>query len=130
VDVSHVGTDDQLADILTKPLGRIRFVEMRQRLGTIRVDHDLGGEMLLCSFCNRVNVYQHIVALIGIVCFSFEHMSILVSIESDQERRLHVLWSDRFIGRLPAMAACHACRTGSGNNGAPCSCGSWRGERA
>jgi len=30
--------------------------------------------MLLCSFCNRVNVYQHIVALIGIVCFSFEHV--------------------------------------------------------
>jgi len=40
VDVSHVGTDDQLADILMKPLGRIRFVEMRQWLGTIRVDHD------------------------------------------------------------------------------------------
>ena len=86
--------------------------------------------MLPCSFCNRVNVYQHIVALIGIVCFSFEHMSILVSVESDQERRLHILWSDRFIGRLPAMAARRACRTGSGNNGAPCSCGPWRGERA
>jgi len=40
VDVSHVGTDVQLADILTKPLGRIRFVEMRHRLGVVRVDHD------------------------------------------------------------------------------------------
>jgi len=40
VDVSHVGTDVQLADILTKPLGRIRFVEMRHWLGVIRVDHD------------------------------------------------------------------------------------------
>jgi hypothetical protein len=40
VDVNHVGTDDQLADILTKPLGRLRFVEMRLRLGVIRVEHD------------------------------------------------------------------------------------------
>jgi hypothetical protein len=35
VDVNQVGTDDQLADILTKPLGRIWFVEMRLRLGVI-----------------------------------------------------------------------------------------------
>jgi hypothetical protein len=40
VDVNHVGTDNQLADILTKPLGRLRFVEMRLRLGVIRVEHD------------------------------------------------------------------------------------------
>jgi len=40
VEVNHVSSDNQLADILTKPLGRIRFVEMRQRLGVIRVDHD------------------------------------------------------------------------------------------
>jgi hypothetical protein len=33
VDVSHLGTDDQLADILTKPLGRVKFVELRSRLG-------------------------------------------------------------------------------------------------
>lgn len=37
IEVSHVGTEDQLADVLTKPLGRIRFVEMRQRLGVIRL---------------------------------------------------------------------------------------------
>jgi hypothetical protein len=36
VDVSHVATDDELADIL-KSLGRIRFVQMRQQL---RVGHD------------------------------------------------------------------------------------------
>lgn len=33
LEVDHVGTNDQLADILTKALGRVRFVEMRQRLG-------------------------------------------------------------------------------------------------
>jgi hypothetical protein len=37
VDVDHVGTEDQLADILTKPLGRVRFVELRSRLGVIEV---------------------------------------------------------------------------------------------
>lgn len=33
VDVEHVSTDGQLADILTKSLGRAKFVEMRQALG-------------------------------------------------------------------------------------------------
>jgi hypothetical protein len=40
VDVDHVGTEDQLADILTKSLGRIRFVELRSRLGVIQVQQD------------------------------------------------------------------------------------------
>ena len=33
VDVDHVGTDGQLADFLTKARGRIKFVEMRQKVG-------------------------------------------------------------------------------------------------
>lgn len=33
LDVDHVSTDGQLADILTKALGRVKFVEMRQKLG-------------------------------------------------------------------------------------------------
>lgn len=32
-EVDHVGTDGQLADILTNALGRVMFVEMRQKLG-------------------------------------------------------------------------------------------------
>ena len=40
VGVDHVGTEDQLADILTKPLGRIRFVELRSRLGIVQVQQD------------------------------------------------------------------------------------------
>jgi hypothetical protein len=39
-EVDHIGTDNQLADILTKPLGRVKFVEMRQKLGMVRVCHD------------------------------------------------------------------------------------------
>jgi predicted glycosyl hydrolase (DUF1957 family) len=37
VDIDHVSTIEQLADILTKALGRIRFAELREKLGVIRV---------------------------------------------------------------------------------------------
>jgi hypothetical protein len=40
VDVEHVGTKHQLADILTKPLSRIRLVELRSRLGMVQVQQD------------------------------------------------------------------------------------------
>lgn len=36
-DIKFVGTNDQLADLLTKALGRTKFVEMRQMLGVIEV---------------------------------------------------------------------------------------------
>jgi hypothetical protein len=32
VEISHVGTQDQLADILTKALRRVRFIELHQKL--------------------------------------------------------------------------------------------------
>lgn len=40
VDVEHVGTEHQLADIMTKPLSRIRLVELRSRLGMVQVQQD------------------------------------------------------------------------------------------
>jgi hypothetical protein len=40
VDIDHVSTAEQLADILTKALGRVRFVELRHQLGVIEVQHD------------------------------------------------------------------------------------------
>ena len=39
-EVEHIGTDKQQADILTKPFGRIKFIEMRQKLGVGAVIHD------------------------------------------------------------------------------------------
>jgi hypothetical protein len=35
VEVESVGTNDQLADLLTKSLGRDRFVELRTRVGIL-----------------------------------------------------------------------------------------------
>jgi hypothetical protein len=43
IEVEHIGTEGQLADILTKALGRVRFIELRRRLGVIvvkRGQHD------------------------------------------------------------------------------------------
>lgn len=40
VEVDHVGTEQQLADILTKALGRVRFVEMRQKMGVSEIIRD------------------------------------------------------------------------------------------
>ena len=40
IDIDHVSTADQLADILMKALGRVRFVELRQQLGVVEVQRD------------------------------------------------------------------------------------------
>jgi hypothetical protein len=40
VEVGEVRTDDQLGDILTKALDRIKFLEMRSRIGMIEVGVD------------------------------------------------------------------------------------------
>jgi hypothetical protein len=37
VDVEHIGTNGQLADILTKALSRVKFLEMRLKLGVMEV---------------------------------------------------------------------------------------------
>ena len=31
----HIGIDDQVADILTKPLGKVKFLTFRERLGVV-----------------------------------------------------------------------------------------------
>jgi hypothetical protein len=33
IDINYVCTDDQFADILTKSLGRLKFLKMRGRIG-------------------------------------------------------------------------------------------------
>lgn len=40
VDVNHIGTDGQLADILMKALGRVKFMELRMKLGIIDLQRD------------------------------------------------------------------------------------------
>ena len=42
VEVEHVGTEKQLADIFTKSLGRVKFVEQRSALGVVEVQQVRG----------------------------------------------------------------------------------------
>jgi hypothetical protein len=37
VKVQYISTSEQLADILTKPLGRDRFCELRSRIGVVDI---------------------------------------------------------------------------------------------
>jgi hypothetical protein len=37
INVEHVRTGEQLADILTKPVGRVRFLELREKIGMVKV---------------------------------------------------------------------------------------------
>ena len=41
MDVVHVSTNGQLADALTKALGRVKFTEMRLKLGVMEVKADI-----------------------------------------------------------------------------------------
>ena len=37
VKIDHVRTEEQLADMFTKALGRVKFLEMREALGVVKV---------------------------------------------------------------------------------------------
>jgi hypothetical protein len=41
MDIEHVCTEEQIADILTKPLGHDRFCELRVKLGVVEVSKEL-----------------------------------------------------------------------------------------
>ena len=40
IEVQHVRTEDQRADILTKSLGRIKFQEMRGKIGVLDINKE------------------------------------------------------------------------------------------
>ena len=35
VRLDHIGTDEQVADILTKPLGKVKFLTFRENIGIV-----------------------------------------------------------------------------------------------
>jgi hypothetical protein len=37
ISLEFVGTHDQLVDILTKPLAKVRFQELRERIGVVKL---------------------------------------------------------------------------------------------
>jgi hypothetical protein len=39
IKASYINTKDQIADLLTKPLGRIRFLELCSKTGMIQISH-------------------------------------------------------------------------------------------
>jgi hypothetical protein len=40
VSATYINTVDQLADILTKVLGRVKFQELRVRIGMVQISQD------------------------------------------------------------------------------------------
>jgi hypothetical protein len=45
IKASHIATTDQVADILTKSLGKSKFQEMRERIGLQRITSSLGTRL-------------------------------------------------------------------------------------
>jgi hypothetical protein len=39
IKVGYINTKDQLADLLTKPLGKIRFLELCFKIGIVQISH-------------------------------------------------------------------------------------------
>jgi hypothetical protein len=39
IKTGYINTNDQLADLLTKPLGRIRFLKLCSKTGMIQISH-------------------------------------------------------------------------------------------
>jgi hypothetical protein len=44
IKLHYVGTDEQVADVLTKPLSRVKFEHFRDKLGVVRKDLPRKGE--------------------------------------------------------------------------------------
>jgi hypothetical protein len=44
IKLHYVGTDEQVVDVLTKPLSRVKFEHFRDKLGVVRKDLPRKGE--------------------------------------------------------------------------------------
>ena len=42
VRLNHIGTDKPVADILTNPLGKVKFLTFRESLGIVERPYDVG----------------------------------------------------------------------------------------
>jgi hypothetical protein len=49
IKASYINTKDQLADLLTKPLGRIKFLELCSRTGMVQLSHKTMHKISLCT---------------------------------------------------------------------------------
>jgi hypothetical protein len=49
MDIEHIRTEEQIADILMKPLGRDRFCELGDKLGIVEVGMELKDYGVKCE---------------------------------------------------------------------------------
>jgi hypothetical protein len=49
MDIEHVCTEEKIADILTKPLARERFCELREKLGVVKIGKKLQPYGVKCE---------------------------------------------------------------------------------
>jgi hypothetical protein len=50
LDIEHVRTEEKIADILTKPLARERFCELREKIGVVKISNKTSGLGVKCKF--------------------------------------------------------------------------------
>jgi hypothetical protein len=83
IDLIHVPTEKQLADILTKPLDQATFARLRGELGVIfHFEPWLGGLMYICTLHSHLCIisclYLCIIDYICVIC----HRDVLLSYAS------------------------------------------------
>ena len=44
VKLQHVATDEQIADVLTKPLARVKFEYFKEKLGVLQIEFSSKGK--------------------------------------------------------------------------------------
>jgi hypothetical protein len=59
IHLEFLGTQDQLADILTKPLAKVRFQDLCKRIGVTKLSLGQGSE--LGGDCDVIRVLIHVV---------------------------------------------------------------------
>jgi hypothetical protein len=58
IKLQYVGTNEQVADVLTKPLSRVNFEHFRDKLGIVRKDLPQKGSSVVLRYASLVLCVQ------------------------------------------------------------------------